>query len=126
MSKIDIDKFIASILGNTESDFFSLDSDDVRNALADQHLEYKDGQIKPVEKSQSEDEKLRKELTEFLKSASGGFLNTTIQCKTFGKWLAWVEKQGDKNQRFNSIIQISDGCHAYIKDRKVYIEDYTK
>lgn len=65
MSKIDIDKFVASILGDTESDFFSLDSDDIRNALADQHLEYKDGQIKPVEKSQSEDERIRKALIEY-------------------------------------------------------------
>lgn len=45
MSKIDIDKFVASILGKTESDFFSLDSDDIRNALADQGLDCKDGKI---------------------------------------------------------------------------------
>lgn len=42
---------------------------------------------------ESEDERIRKELTEFLKQASGGFLNTTIKCKTFGKWLSWLEKQ---------------------------------
>lgn len=46
------------------------------------------------ELAESEDEKTRKELTEFLEKASGGFLNTTIKCKTFGKWLSWLEKQG--------------------------------
>ena len=45
------------------------------------------------ELAESEDEKTRKELAEFLKQASGGFLNTTIKCKTFGKWLSWLEKQ---------------------------------
>ena len=48
----------------------------------------------PELKEESEDERLRKELTEFLKRASGGFLDATTQCKTFGKWLAWLEKQG--------------------------------
>jgi hypothetical protein len=44
----------------------------------------------------SEDERIRKEITKFLKKASGGFLDTTTQCKTFGKWAAWVEKQGEQ------------------------------
>lgn len=35
--------------------------------------------------------------------------------------LKWLDKQG-----FTNIIPIPDGCHAYIKDRKVYIESYTK
>lgn len=48
------------------------------------------------ELKESEDERIRKELTEFLKSAAGGFLNTAIQCKTFGKWAAWLEKQNRK------------------------------
>jgi len=47
------------------------------------------------ELAESEDEKTKKELTEFLKQASGGFLTTTIKCKTFEKWLSWLEKQGN-------------------------------
>lgn len=43
---------------------------------------------------ESEDTIIRKELTEFLKKASGGFVYPTIQCKTFRKWYAWLEKQG--------------------------------
>lgn len=35
--------------------------------------------------------------------------------------LKWLDKQESTN-----IIPIPDGCHAYIKDRKVYIESYTK
>ena len=50
------------------------------------------------ELKEDEDERLRKELTEFLKKASGGFLDTSTQCKTFGKWLAWLEKQGNKEE----------------------------
>jgi hypothetical protein len=49
------------------------------------------------ELKESEDEKTRKDLTEFIKSASGGFLNSTIPCKTFGEWLEWLEKQGKKS-----------------------------
>ena len=45
------------------------------------------------ELKKSEDKRIRKELTEFLKNASGGFLDTTIQCETFGKWLVWLGKQ---------------------------------
>lgn len=48
------------------------------------------------ELKESEDEITRKELTKFLKDASGGYIHSTIQCKTFGKWLAWLEKQGNK------------------------------
>lgn len=63
------------------------------------------------ELKESEDERIRKELTEFLKSASGGFLDTAIQCKTFGKWAAWLEKQGKKPQgktAFEAINNIND------------------
>lgn len=49
-----------------------------------------------IELKESEDEKIRKELTEFLKNASGGFLDSTIQCKTFGKWVAWLKKQDEQ------------------------------
>jgi len=45
------------------------------------------------ELKESEDEKTRKELTEFLKSASEGHLDISTPFKTFGKWLAWFEKQ---------------------------------
>ena len=48
------------------------------------------------ELKESEDDRIRKELTEFLKKASGGFLDTTTQCKTFGKWRNWLEKQGEQ------------------------------
>ena len=37
---------------------------------------------------------------------------------------AWLEKQGE--QKSTNIVPIPDGCHAYIKDRKVYIENYAK
>jgi len=48
------------------------------------------------ELAENEDEKIRKEITEFLKRASGGFLDATTHCKTFGKWLTWLEKQGEQ------------------------------
>lgn len=41
---------------------------------------------------ESEDNRIREELTEFLKKASEGFLDSTIQCKTFVKWYAWLKK----------------------------------
>lgn len=63
------------------------------------------------ELKESEDERIRKELTEFLKSASGGFLDTTTQCKTFGKWVAWLEKQGEL---VNSLSKGLDNAHEQI------------
>ncbi len=38
--------------------------------------------------------------------------------------LKWLDKQD--GQESTNIIPIPDGCHAYIKDRKVYIESYIK
>lgn len=54
------------------------------------------------ELKENEDDRIRKELTEFLKNASGGFLDSTIQCKTFSKWVAWLEKQDDQKNKINS------------------------
>ena len=78
------------------------------------------------ELEESEDEKVRKEIIDYCHER----LNTTYgalpNIETIKRWLAWLEKQGEKEQKFNSIVQIPDGCHAYIKDRKVYIENHTK
>lgn len=51
---------------------------------------------------ESEDNRIRKELTEFLKKASEGFLDSTIQCKTFRKWHVWLEKQGEDKEEINN------------------------
>lgn len=59
----------------------------------DKHLKATLERIFP-ELKESEDERIRKELTEFLRKASGGFLDSTIQCKTFGKWYTWIKKKG--------------------------------
>lgn len=79
------------------------------------------------ELKESEDDRIRKELTEFLKSAAGGFLDTTIHCKTFGKWVDWLEKQLKKEfVNFDEAEKektefIGDGfieCHADFLDFK--------
>ena len=62
-----------------------------------------------LKEKESEDERIRKELTEFLKSASGGFLNSAIQCETFGEWLTWLEKQGEPKDKG----EVSDGYHTF-------------
>lgn len=76
---------------------------------------------------ESEDERTRKELTEFLKITSGGFLDTITQCKTFGKWVAWLEKQDKKHlenygeAEKEKVDFVSDGfieCHADFLDFK--------
>lgn len=48
------------------------------------------------ELKESEDKKIRKELTEFLKSASEGRLDILTPYKTFGKWLTWLENQSEQ------------------------------
>lgn len=60
------------------------------------------------ELKEREDERIRKELTKFLKKASGGLLDTTIQCKTFGKWHTWLEKQGEKPQGKSALEAINE------------------
>lgn len=70
------------------------------------------------ELKESEDKRIKKELTKFLKNASGGFLDTTIQCKTFGKWAAWLEKQGKKKPTW------SDEDDAYKLFAISAVEDY--
>lgn len=46
-----------------------------------------------TELKESEEEKIRREFTEFLKKASEGDLDMKTPYETFGKWLAWLEKQ---------------------------------
>ena len=84
------------------------------------------------ELAESEDNRVRKELTEFLKRASGGFLDTTIQCKKFGKWLAWIEKQGEQKPeikyiypkfRVGDVIEPAKPNGSYIPVRVRYISD---
>lgn len=68
-------------------------------------------------KKESEDEKIRKELTEYLKSASGGFLNSAIQCKTFRKWYTWLEKQDIPSKK-----DVDDAYLKGVTDTKNEIE----
>jgi len=73
------------------------------------------------ELKESEDERIRKSLVSYLRGL--GELEYPNK-KTYNEWLEWLEKQGE--QKPTNIVPIPDGCHAYIKDRKVYIENYTK
>lgn len=60
------------------------------------------------ELQKSEDERIREEIIEFFKKASGGFLDPTIRCETFGKWQAWVEKQGEQTDKIKPRFKIGD------------------
>ena len=62
------------------------------------------------ELAESEDERIRKELTTFLKNASGGLINTAIPCKIFGKWVAWLEKQVPIDEENCKGYQETDRC----------------
>lgn len=82
------------------------------------------------ELKETEDERIKKELTKFLKNASGGFLDTTIQCKTFGKWAAWLEKQGEHDETSIAIknpeayrIGFADGEAHAKEEMNVWSED---
>ena len=48
------------------------------------------------------------------KKASGGFLDTTTQCKTFGKWRNWLEKQGKhKSNPCEKCKHVRLNCHNF-------------
>ena len=74
------------------------------------------------ELKESENEKMIKALKE-------GFKYHQLFNPTFGgipciEIVNWLEKQGE--QKTTNVVPIPDGCQAYIKNRKVYIENYTK
>ena len=51
------------------------------------------------ELKESDDEKIIKEIAAFFRKAAGGYLDTLTPCKTYSKWLAWLKKQGKKNDK---------------------------
>ena len=76
------------------------------------------------ELKESEDKRIKKELTKFLKNASGGYLDTTIQCKTFGKWAAWLEKQGEqRKQLIDKACDVLVNCIEDFMSRRMEIWD---
>ena len=90
------------------------------------------------ELKENEDEKIRKEITEFLKRASGGFLDATTHCKTFGKWLTWLEKQGEQkswseedekllNSAISLVYEVGDiNLHSWLKSIKDRVQPQPK
>ena len=91
MSKIDIDKFVASLI-----EFSPQQSMKYIKALAEQELRYKDREIVEIAQ-ESEDEKIRKELIEHIKAnCETGFI--LFQKFSPDDILAWLEKQGEKPQ----------------------------
>lgn len=73
------------------------------------------------EPKESEDERIRKEIIYFL---SRNTFQLGEDIDKYKSWIAWLEKQCESKS--TNIVPIPDGCHAYIKNRKVYIENYTE
>ena len=49
------------------------------------------------ELKESEDEKIRKELLEHCKNQAEPYIQTGNKCPQIQSWIAWLEKQGEKN-----------------------------
>ena len=89
MNKIDIDKFVASLI-----EFSPQQSMKYIKALENQGLKYKDGKIVEIEQ-ESEDEKIRKELINRINGLwenDAAMWPSTLEEKN--KYIAWLEKQG--------------------------------
>jgi len=99
---IDIEKFICSLLADHPEGITV--RGDIHRALKEQGLEYKGGKIVPIEDNTElkEDEEIRKELIDFVKSRLAGF----PQCE---KFIAWLEKQVSPEDKG----EISDGYHTF-------------
>lgn len=89
--KIDIERLLCSLIEcNTKSEHkYNWLADDIITSLRDQGLIYKDGQIIPKLR-ESEDEKIRKEIIDFLELPHPQFVGK----RDHEKWIAWLEKQG--------------------------------
>lgn len=66
------------------------------------------------ELKESEDDGIRKELVSFLRKASGGFLDTATPCKTYSKWLAWLEKQDEKQKLDGTFVNVDEVRESFV------------
>lgn len=106
MALIDFDKFLASFITAMKEcsrmRTFSIPVC-IKKALEDQGLEYKDGEIVKSQRrvsaeakengyGESEDEKIKKELINYLKHRCNrtALSEEVIECN---KWIAWIEKK---------------------------------
>ena len=93
-AKIDLEKFICSMLNDSKTNAGYVHTKSIERALKEQGMEYKDGKIVEIEQ-ESEDEKIRKELIEHIKAnCETGFI--LFQKFSPDDILAWLEKQGEQ------------------------------
>lgn len=98
MNKIDIDKFVASLI-----EFSPQQSMKYIKALENQGLKYKDGKIVKIEQK-SEDEKIRKELINRINDLwenDAAMWPSTLEEKN--KYIAWLEKQTNQSEEDETI-----------------------
>lgn len=143
MTMIDIEKFICSLIerssGLTQQIFHS----DLLNALKEQGLEYKNGEIVKTQRRvaaeakeaifDNEDERMKREAISIIQSYMNIRDEAQDPCYTGEKVIAWLEKQseqkptlGEEDERMYKIAlscietleDISDGknMHADVKD----------
>lgn len=98
MGKIDIDKFIASVMEclckpHREGAYLCIHW--ITKALDAQGLMFKDGKIVELEVRGDEDSKLKKELIEFINRFKASSLNKATVDK-YESWISWLEKQSKK------------------------------
>ena len=101
MSKIDIDKFVTSLI-----EFSPQQSMKYIKAITDQGLEYKDGEIVEIP-YKSEDERMRKALIRFFQWFPYDRLNDENLKPE--EAIAWLEKQGEQKEYiFKSLPRLLD------------------
>ena len=85
--------------------------------------EIKDGKV-VVRKTESEDEKIRKELIAFLKeNHETGRADETWSLSGIERWIAWLEKQGEKGTNGNE-REIPNS--TWSEENKSYLLDFTR
>ena len=99
---INIEKFISSLIDRSSGITQQIFHSDLLNALKEQGLEYKNGEIVKSQRTiaaetkeaifDDEDEKIRKELIAFIKKRDRSGCDYD-----YDKWIAWLEKQKDTN-----------------------------
>ena len=98
-AKIDLEKFISSMLGYAEDNCEETMLDYLHSALQDQGLEYKDGEIVEIAQ-ESKDDRIRKEIIQYIKDTNkSGYLYDE-------EWIVWLEKREDKptiRERYENI-----------------------
>ena len=120
-AKIDLEKFICSLMGREAKVSWRIATEDLRLALQDQGLECWNGEIVEIPQ-ESEDEKIKKAIHSYLDWLDGR--NKDYQPKgdySIRDMIAWLENQGQQSKKVSIWKHWKDGIAGNGDGRQIYL-----